>query len=601
VTLPSFREGGRRALRLASVALAVIAARSAEAGVAAVWAVNDGEKIARDATASPWKARNSAWDGSKVSLFAARNEVVAFQVVVEADASGIASLSLGLPELRNGSSRIAYASPASDPSLSAGRPIQVFSLHYLNVTAESKADWAWKPGSPAAPHDPLGWKPVVLVPENAKAGKGGLPIRVAPSQGQALWVEVYTGRDRPAGIYRGTIAITADEARRELPVELELLDFALPDANSLRAMVYYEPDQPEEYQGKNLDPAYHRFAHRQRIELVHAYDEARVTAHRGRFDGSDFTPAKGYEGPGEGVGNTIVPNSFYGPGRAYEERASAWKAADAWMTFVGKTLPKATTFLYLPDEPYPAEYPHVRRIAENVHSNPGPGGRLPTFVTKAIVPELDGAIDIWCSPPQVLDIAKAEAERKKGRRVWFYNGGRPQGPTFVIDSPATDARAVAWAAFKHDVDVYFYWHGVHWRHNRQKQGERRQNVWANPVTFDNRGQPNKPIEDQGFINGDGVLLYPGEEKIHPEEDRGIAGPCASVQLANLRRGLQDHLYLTLARERGQDALVREVLASVVPRVFSDAGESVGFAEDGDAYEAARLKLGRALSGTTASR
>jgi len=67
-----------------------------------------------------------------------------------------------------------------------------------------------------------------------------------------------------------------------------------------------------------------------------------------------------------------------------------------------------------------------------------------------------------------------------------------------------------------------------------------------------------------------------------------------VQLANLRRGLQDHLYLTLARERGSEALVQETLRAVVPRVFSDAGETVGFAETGDVYEAARLRLAEAL-------
>ena len=176
----------------------------------------------------------------------------------------------------------------------------------------------------------------------------------------------------------------------------------------------------------------------------------------------------------------------------------------------------------------------------------------------------------------------------------FYNGGRPQGPTPVIDAPATEARVIAWAAFKHDVDLYFYWHGVHWRHNRQKQGERKQNVWANPITFDNRGQPRKPIEDQGWINGDGVLLYPGEEKLHPEEDRGLAGPIGTVQLANLRRGLQDHQYLTMARKLGLEAEVKAALAQVVPRVFSDAGETVGFAETGETFEAARLALGEAI-------
>jgi hypothetical protein len=359
-------------------------------------------------------------------------------------------------------------------------------------------------------------------------------------------------------------------------------------------MVYFEPDQPVLYQGRNLDPAFHRFAHRHRVELVHAYDEAKVEAVRGRFDGSDFRRASGYEGPGEGVGNTIVPASFYGPGPAFEQKESAWKRSDAWMGFLARTLPKAVTFLYLPDEPYPPQYPEVRRLAENVRSNPGPGGKLPLFLTKRIIPEFQGLVDVWSIPPQAFDIAAAAGERSQGRRVSFYNGGRPQGPTPVIDAPATEARAVAWAAFKHDASLYFYWHGDHWRHNRQKQGERQQNVWANPITFDNRGQPGKPVEDQGWINGDGVLVYPGQDVIHPEEDRGIVGPIGTVQLANLRRGLQDHQYLTIARKLGLEAEVKAALAAVVPRVFSDAGETVGFAETGETYEAARLALGAAV-------
>ncbi len=584
-------------MRLRALALAAfLPALSAEARVVGVWAVGDGEKVERDDRKSPSRARNDVWNGRTVSLFAARNEIVAFQVIVEADAAGITSLSAALPELLSTEGhRITYAPPGADPSSFVGRPIQLFSVHYLEVTQETKADWAWRPGSRAAPHDPLGWKPVVLVPENARAGKGGFPVKVAAGRNQSIWVEIYVRRDLPPGTYRGEIAITADGRTTGVGVSLEVLGFTLPDENSLRAMVYYEPSQPELYQGQNLDAVYHRFAHRQRIELVHRYDEARVTASAGRFDGRDFTAASGYEGPGEGIGNTIVPASFYGPPPDYEDRASAWKASDAWMSFLNRALPRALTFLYLPDEPYPAEYPHVRALAENVHSNPGPGGALPVFVTKAIVPELEGSIDIWCVPPQAYDIGKAAAERNAGRRVWFYNGGRPQGPTLVIDGPATEARVVAWAAFKHDADLYFYWHGVHWLHNAQKQGERRQNVWKDPITFDNRGQPGKPVEDQGYLNGDGVLLYPGQEKIHPEEDRGIAGPCASVQLANLRRGLQDHLYLTLARRAGLDALVNEALSTVVPRVFSDAGETVGFAETAEPFEAARRKLGRALA------
>jgi hypothetical protein len=90
-------------------------------------------------------------------------------------------------------------------------------------------------------------------------------------------------------------------------------------------------------------------------------------------------------------------------------------------------------------------------------------------------------------------------------------------------------------------------------------------------------------------------MYPGEEKIHPDQDRGIAGPVSSIQLANLRRGLQDHQYLTIARNLKLDTVIDEVLHSVVPRVFSDASEEIGFAETGNQFEAARYKLAQAIA------
>lgn len=569
---------------------------AAEKGIAAIWAVNDGERIGRDDLANANKKSNSAWDGRKVRLFGARNEIVAFQLIIESDRKGVEKLSLSLPALtlRGGQARITYKAPATDPADYVGRPIQIFTANYMNVTEPTRAWWIYEPASPAAPRNPTGWKPVQLVPENAKSGKGGFPLKLEPIQNQAIWIEVYTGRRLPAGVYDGSVLINADGAIRNVPVELKLFDFALPDENSMQAMVYYSGDQPELYQGRNLDAQYHRFAHRQRIELVHAYDVESAKSSMGRFLGNDFTRASGYEGPGEGIGNQIAPASFYGPGKGYDEKASAWARSDAWMTYLKENLPRVITFLYMPDEPGPSEFSGISRIARNVHSNPGPGRALPIFVTREYTRELDGAIDIWDSGPQFYNVEQALKERAKGRDWWIYNGGRPASGALVMDAPATDARAIIWGCFKHDIRVYFYWHGVHWQHNSQKQGDRNQDVWRSPVTFDNRGQPRKPAKDQGFANGDGVLIYPGEEKLHPAEDRGIAGPCSTIQLANFRRGLQDHQYLSLARALGLDAPVVESIASVVPRVFSEAKETIGFAETGDAYEAARLKLAQAI-------
>jgi hypothetical protein len=584
-----------RALWLISAFTLLIGAGQARADVRRVWAVDDGEKVERDARNHPAGARNTVWDGRTVRIFGARNEIIAFQVIVEAGARGVRELSARLPSLVSSGDRIVYQPPRADPTDSVRRPIQIFTVNYMLVTTPSHASWVFTRGSPAAPTDPTGWKPVQLVPENARTATNGFATSIRPDENQAIWIEVYVDRARAAGVYKGTIEIRADGARRQVPIELEVFDFTLPDENSMHAMLYYSSDQPQLYHGRNLDAAYHRFAHRHRVELVHAYDETTLEAASGRFSGADFTRDRLYEGPGAGIGNRIVPRSFYGPGRDFDERESAWAKSDAWMTLLGQKVPRAITFLYMPDEPGPDAYPRILKLAENIRGNPGPGRALPIFVTSKYVAALDAAIDIWSSGPKGFLLDRVASERARGRQYWFYNGGRPAGGAITIDAPASDARATIWAAFKHDVSVYFYWYAVHWRHNSQKQGERNQNVWADTITFDNRKQANKSIDDQGYIHGDGVLIYPGEERLHPDEDRGIAGPIGTVQLANFRRGLQDHQYLTLARRLGLHSLVDEVLTAIVPRVFSEAGDRVSFPETGAPYESARLRLARAIA------
>jgi hypothetical protein len=566
--------------------------------VAAVFVAGDGDGVERDTPLSP--RPSSLWDGRTVKLFAARNEIVAFQVVVRAGARGISALAAALPELSlpGGGGALRYAPPAADPSDFRGRPIQLFSVGYMNVERPTEADFIYHPGQADAPADPTGAKPVQLIPENARPGRGGFPLSVRPGDNQSLWFEIYTGKGqgaRPPGIYKGTITIRADDQRTSLPVELELLDLELPDESPLTAMLYFESEQPEQYQGTNLDAVYHRFAHRQRVELVHGYDLASARAVLGRFTGEHFSAAAGYEGPGQGVGNRIVPASFYGPGEGWDQRATAWARSDAWITFLEGQLPRAITFLYMVDEPSPDDFPGIRTIASHLQSNPGPGRRLRTFVTRQVTPELAGAVGIWCATGQLYDLRQAASERAAGREHWLYNGGRPGGPAAVIDTPVSDPRVIGWAAFKAGIPVYFHWHAVHWKHNSQKKvGERLQDVWANPVTFDIRKANGKGE----FANGEGVLLYPGTEKLHPEQDRGVVGPISTLRLANLRRGLQDHLYLTMARERGHGRLVDELLRAIVPRVFSEvaAGQPVGFPQESEPFEQARRRLARALTG-----
>lgn len=549
-----------------------------------IWGVHDGVKIRPDVTYTELRRKNAIWDGRRITLAAARNEVVSFQVVVESRDKEITDLRVSLPALSHTASqdKIIYSPPSEDPTEYRNRPIHLFVVHSMEVKEPSQAPWIY---TDSAPRDPTGVIPVQLVPENAR---GVSPVKVKKGKNQSLWFDIYVSESLSSGLYMGNVKVQYHGATREIPVELQVFDFTIPHENSLDAMVYYEGSQVELYHGRSLTDRYHRFAHRSRIELTHAYSTESLKENISLFDGSAFSKAAGYEGPGNSHGMRVLPGSFYGVGQEYQELPSAWRTSDKWMEAV-KQVAGARTFLYLADEPSPEQYPEIRALGERLRSNPGPGRKLPLLITPGYIEELNEVVDIWLTHPESFD-------RKKAQEItsWIYNGKRPFTGAVVIESPATDPRSIPWACFKHNIPVYLYWHGVHWEHNFQKVGDRRQNVWKNSITFDNRGQPGKPSEWQGFANGDGVLIYPGEEKLHPEEDRGIKGPIGTIQLANLRRGLQDHLYLSMAKKLGLDQEVKEALDALVPKVFSRPLWGVGFSEDGDMYEVRRRILGEAI-------
>ena len=295
-------------------------------------------------------------------------------------------------------------------------------------------------------------------------------------------------RSTPAADRRpASTAATIDGRRRrrdgERAVELEMFDFALPDENSMHAMLFYSSDEPELYHGRNLDAAYHRFAHRHRIELVHALRRAeRRSAALGRFSGEDFTPRARLRRARRGVGQRHRARArSTGRAKRFDDRAPArGRIADAWMTFLRAKLPKAHhVSLHAGRAAAAASIPHIRALADNIHSNPGPGRALPIFVTHEYVDALDGAIDIWCTGPPGFQLDRV-ARGAGARAAVLVLQRRTAGRRRDHDRRAGDRRArePIWAAFKHDVRVYFYWHAVHWRHNSQKQGERNQNVWA---------------------------------------------------------------------------------------------------------------------------
>src|SRR4026207_1091539 len=116
----------------------------------------------------------------------------------------------------------------------------------LRIPRDGSRCRSW-PGKPrrGPPPTPRGGTRVRLGPDKPRRGRGGLPVKFDPRQNQAIWIEVYIGRERAPGLYRGTIDVGADAVRRTIPIELEVFSFTLPDENSMHAMLYYSSDQAE--------------------------------------------------------------------------------------------------------------------------------------------------------------------------------------------------------------------------------------------------------------------------------------------------------------------------------------------------------------------
>lgn len=559
-----------------------------------VWALGDGEKVFRDDREHRDKNGNVVWDGKRIRLKGLYNEVLAFQIIVEGGKDTTRGIELAIVNPTNKPSGTTIG--ATTLKHGPAGTIEIFTQHYLRVKDPTQPNWFY--GSPAAaPKKMTGWIPDALIPTDAIRGRGGFPVDIAPSQNQGFWVDVQLPRDQknfPPGVYNGRVIISqAGILVSEIPLEVTLLPHYLPDDNKTMIWVFssdvdaYFPNLPKDEVRDML-----KFeAQRHRINLVGGFDQhfsrfdtASMQAYKKYLDGTAFTPANGYHGNGEGVGEKLFPIGMYGSKVMGESTAEVQRQADLWVAWFQKNAPGVKYFWYITDEPDSTRFAWVRERARWIHGNTGPGRTLPVFTTTAYKKGLDGDIDIWAAYDGV-DLAELPQIRKKGGDHWFYNGNRPRYGSVILEGAAVDLRVNSWILYKYGVNTHFIWHSTAWKHNGQ--GPKRhlhQNVFSTPLTFIN--------DHMEWGNGDGILFYPGHSPFHPEEDRGLSRVLPSIRLKNIRRGQQDAAILWMAEQKVGKERVRSLVSKVVPKALSEVSmkDPVPWSERGDDYETVRQEL-----------
>lgn len=629
---------------------------SAPAGpskLVAIWANEGGDKVARHerrAWGNPAAVRNAAWNGQQVTLLAARNEVVSINLVLEAGGQDVPGVSVALDRLESDAGHsIGSLLPATADGVFdwTQRPIELFHVRYLQIRGlslvsydlyderhlperfrrpwsgegEGIGGWADRPD-----HD--AYYPEIAVPLELV---GRFDVRAGRSQ--CIWIDVYVPPETPAGVYRGTIAVCEDGvATRQVPVELRVRGFTLPDTDAAKTMVYFGYDDVlSRYVGeleseahaarlRRVRDRHFQLARRHRVHLVDDNlgstpwsQDAPHPDWLPRLSGALYTAARGYAGPGAGRGNDVFAIGPYGTWSwRGAGQAEMWARTNAWESWFRANAPAVERLLYLFDEPEPADYSQVQQWAAWMDANPGVGSALPAFVTLSVVdalahtPNVDIAASWRTLGSAVTWESAIAAVRAAGKRVYLYNAYRPHTGTFATEDDGTALRQLAWALYKHGIDRWFYWESTYY--TNFLSGEGPVNVFQRAQTFgeNERYDPSDGRTGYQYANGDGVLFYPGTDRAFPDESFNVAGPFASLRLKHWRRGLQDVEYLKLAAAIAPQT-VQALVAKMSPVSLWEHGvtdpadptyvlAATSWPTAADAWEQARVELATIIDG-----
>jgi hypothetical protein len=624
------------------------------ANITAIWANDGGDKVTKDelriSKPNGRAVINSVWDGNKITLFGAKNEVVNFNLVLEAPETKATGVAVAFNTLSSPDGASIQSAPSNPDDVFnwVNRPIELFYVRYLQIKGLSQMGYQnayderhvpkrfqrpWTGNGDAYAEPQTTWQdrpdhnkfyPDIAVPLELQP-----TFNITAKTNQSIWVDIYIPKTAKPGKYSGEIVISENKATtRKVPVELSVRAFALPDESSAKTMLYFseynvndrylgrsEISGSKEANAKLIHDRHFLLAHRHKISLIgDQTDRDQPTENfAARLKGDFFTAKNGYDGPGVGIGNTVYSIETYGDWQRHWgdiTETTMRKHADAWVDWFNKNSPDTEYFLYLIDES--PDYPLIEKWAQWLKNNPGPGKTLKSMATIPLPDAIANtpSLTIPASSPDLGSLDKWEAPAKKYsqdsfKRFFVYNGFRPNSGMFMTEEDGVGLRVNPWIQFKKHINRWFYWESTYYEDFQGGSGK--MNLFKSAHTFGAFKNTDAVLGEtsDNYANGDGVLFYPGTDTYFPKDAYGLEGPIASLRLKQWRRGLQDHDYLTLAAAINPTA-VQNLVNTLIPKAVWEVGvdadnplithKDISWPIDPDVWENARRQLAQIIEG-----
>jgi hypothetical protein len=569
--------------------------------------IEDRVDIHKDYPRTSKRDKNLIWDraSSNISLRAARNEFVSFQLIV--------SVSQPIEDLDVEFSQLVHPSGAR----LSGKQLQVFKEWYVQVLRPSTGYEASSLGA--------GWYPDALLPKRPANLASGFPFgipdlynKIPNQKNHGLWIDIFVPFERnlaPPGQYTGTLEVSWKGGRQRLHVTLQAWDFALPQENHLKgdiwngSMKQMPPDEELRYYQLAQQ---HRFlplvyAYRPKLNLIGTQVQLDWSEYDRRVDryltGSAFTSESDYWGPGYGapVDHWMLPFDIEKHGkrdRAWpvplpaEGRTRQYEAI--WMECARQIREhldqkpewkkvKKIAFLDGLDESYDeSSYEKMIYYGRLLHDALGRGWfqyRIDGGYSREAMEKLSSQVDLWVCHSVSFDLPVVNEFRQKGVDSWFYgpmlyeqrkNSGC--GSNTFLDLDLNINRAIGWIGWKYQtgwVEWEFDW-----------------NAYAAWYEAENYKEPDR------IFNGSGQLIYRGVVM-------GYQEPIPSIRLKAQRRGLQDYEYFWLLTQRSKDRKAADQMVNeiIYKNPFGEAAmlDTEIWRNDPALWEAARIKAGDAIA------
>ncbi len=187
------------------------------------------------------------------------------------------------------------------------------------------------------------------------------------------------------------------------------------------------------------------------------------------------------------------------PARISDDPARVGDDVRAWIAATQGT--GQVPFAIPIDEPHGAEaLASVRALAQSVRAAGGGAGRFVYAVTADPSAEL-GDVDLVITPNAKLADTAVR---------WTYNGAPPRAGAMVVDAESPGPRTWGWIAWRYHIPVWYVWDALYWhdRHNAKRAHQplpgRALDAASDARSFDDG-------EDHG--NLDGVLAMPGDAQL----------------------------------------------------------------------------------------